>query len=628
MVLAATVLDSKLLLGVLGLVVLLAPTSRELSRRVLIAGTVLIGGIPLLWWWKLPLGDAGHAGLVLALVLAGIAAWFAVAPGAGRARLLLPRVRWSDGAAAVASLVAVWVYLPTLRVSSPGVTLTRFLRGWDHSAHFDMTAMILKHGSVISHIEPGALGQWSYARYPQGFHAVTATVMEALIGSGTNDPGVLLATYARAMTFVIVVAVVTVLAGVCSLPSVRRRPLIAFPAALFVVATFTLGPGGMVLHDGFPNFLVACAMLACLPLIAIQMTRPMSPPLLAALGAAALGVVHNWSLLLTMGGFVVVAVLFPWSKARWPSRRIDWVAPGVVVVVTFVGLFEAWTMLRYQPDLADIVVVGGGVTSIPVGQLALVVAGAIAACAALVVGRGRRGPWRGDALRAGWTGLVPLAGLGVATMIAVVQIHAGSGVGYYFWKYAIALQLVAAVVLVAALSLVLRPERRRGRARAISVGASVLLGVALVGIYGLPKVYPTALGSGLAPGGAARADFVAVALQPLPAVDATAVLDAAAAHVDDSDVPTILLPFPASGAVPQMMMGQWFNALTSRWTDETQHLLEFDPPASQSNAEAIRYAKQVLAKDPNVIVVVGPEFYDAVRAGVAHMGWSGRVSTW
>ena len=185
----------EVLLGLLGLVTVLAPTSRELSRRLLIAGPVVLGGMPLLWWWHLPLEDVGgHGGLLLALVTGGVCAWLVAGPRVlRRARLLLPRVRWADGVVAVGTLVAAWVYLPALRASSPEVALSRLLRGWDNSAHFDMTSMLFHHGVVISHIPPGPLGQWSYAQYPQGFHTVTATVLEALLGPGsTVDPGVLL----------------------------------------------------------------------------------------------------------------------------------------------------------------------------------------------------------------------------------------------------------------------------------------------------------------------------------------------------------------------------------------------------------------------------------------------------
>ena len=468
--LAIADVPGELLLGLLALVTVLAPTSRELSRRLLIAGPVLLGGIPLLWWWRLPLsGVGGHAGLLLAMLTGGVVAWLVAGPRVlSRARLLLPRVRWADGVLALGALVATWVYLPSLRASSPEVTLSRLLRGWDNSAHFDMAAMIYNHGVVISHIPSGPLGQWSYAQYPQGFHTVTATLLEALLGpAGAGvDPGALVGAYGRSMMLVVLLGVVMVLAGITSLPALRRRPLVAFPAVMFVVATFTLGPGGMLIHDGFPNFVLAVTFVAAIPLLVIQMTRPLSPVFLAALGGAAVGIAHNWSLLLSMGALGVVAIFFPRSRLRWSTDRRTWVAPAIITVVTLIGLGQAWTMLRHQPGLGNLLGLGGGVTSVPLGQLVLTSVGAVAACALLFVQTRRtRGPWAGDAERTAWVGLVPLAGVVFATVLAISQIQAQGDVAYYFWKYAIALQLVSAVVLVVALVMVLRPVGPRRSCR-------------------------------------------------------------------------------------------------------------------------------------------------------------------
>ncbi|MBO9555489.1 hypothetical protein [Cellulomonas sp.] len=637
LVLAALTVASvpgEVLLALLAVATLLVPTSRELSRRILVAGPVLLGGLPMLWWWKLPLADVGgHAGLLLALLVGGVGAWLLAGPRPlRRARLLLPRVRWVDGVLAVAVLVAAWVYLPSLRPSSPEVALSRLLRGWDNSAHFDMASMLYHHGVVISHIEPGPLGQWSYAQYPQGFHTVTATVMEALLGPGADaDPGVVLATYARSMTLVVLLAVAMVLAGICSLPALRRRPFVAFPALMFVVATFTLGPGGMLLHDGFPNFIVAVAFVSAIPLLVVQMTRPLSPVFLAALGGAAVGIAHNWSLLLSMGALGVVAVFFPRTRLRWTTDRRAWVAPAVITLITLVGLAQAWTMLRHQPGLGNLLGIGGGVTPVPLGQLVLTSVGAVAACVFLLVQNRRpHGPWSGDAVRTAWTGLVPLAGIGFAAALAFTQIRAQGDVAYYFWKYSIAVELVSSVVLVVALVMALRPVgvRRTVGVRAVGACALVVTGVAALLVYGLPKVLPTSLGGGVAPGGVARADFVALGHAAVPAQDAIDLVAAARAPRPESDGPRTFLPYPWGQQVPPMMSAQWFDALTGRWIDQTQRLLPNENPTGSSPQDAIDAARKVLRAEPDVIVVVGPQYVDAVKDAVADEGWSDRVQSW
>ena len=77
--------------------VLLVPTSRELPRRVLLAGCLLLGWSQVLWWWPLAVGEPGRVTLGLAVLAGALAAWVGAAehPGA-RARRLRPRLRPAD----------------------------------------------------------------------------------------------------------------------------------------------------------------------------------------------------------------------------------------------------------------------------------------------------------------------------------------------------------------------------------------------------------------------------------------------------------------------------------------------------------------------------------------------------
>jgi hypothetical protein len=630
---AVGVLRGVPLLVAVALVAVAVPTSRELSRRLLVVGCLVLGWAPLLWWWDLPTGSLGRVAVLLAVVVGLLAAWLTPRPGV-RARQLVPRVRWTDAAAGVGVLATVWAYLPTLRVSRPEGALSGFFRAWDNAAHFDMAEMIRAHGTLVGRVAQGPLGEWSYANYPQGFHAATAAVMEALAGPTVDEPGAELLTYTHAMTLVVMLALATVVAGICSLPAMRRRPLVALPAVLFVVATFALGPGGMAIHDGFPNFFVACTLLACVPLLVTQMTRPTSPPLLAALGGAVVGVAHNWSFLLTMGVVGAVVLLFPLRRSRWPVRARDWTVAGLIAVATLFGLLVAWSALRNQPGITDVLTLDGPVNSVPVNQLVLTVGLALAACAALVSGvRRTRGPFGDDATRAGWVGLLPLAGVVVAVLVARLQTERVGAPGYYFWKYAIGLQLLSAVALVAALPLLVPARVRRGVVARIGVVvSSVLVATVAFQAYGLPKTLPIPLGTGLAPGGAARADLVAITRASLP--DAESVLAAARAHDGGPEVPHVFLPFPsepfypAPGSTPPALLQQWFNSLTGRWTEPNNSLIDPEVPPDQSVDEAVRAARRVLEKDPDAVVVVGPTFVDAVRDAVAGDGWSERVQTW
>jgi len=631
----AGVLDGHAKLLAVGLLVLVLPTSRELARRVLIAGCIFLGWIPLLWWWHLPLGDVGRLGAIFAILVGVLTAWLLLGDGpAARARHLVPRIRWADAAGGAGIAFVTWVYLPLLRVSNAQVALSGFLRGWDNSAHFDMTEMIRRHGVLIPGIRLGSSGPWSYSDYPQGFHAAAATVMEGLAGPTAGDPGTELVHYTHALAIIVILAVATVVAGLCALPSLRRRPLLTLPLVMLVVATFSLGPGGMVLHNGFPNFYVAVALLACVPLIVIPMERVGSPLMLATLGGAALGVAHNWAFLLTMGAFGAVAVLFPLRRSRWPDTTRGWVAAGAIGVPVAVGIIAAERMLQGQRSFADLITTAGGVTPVAVNAAILTLAGAIAC--AVAVGARRRGttPGSDNALRTMLTALLPAAGILVTAFIAYLQIRRVGEPGYYMWKYLIALQLLSVVVIAATIPVLIpRFVRKNFMARGIGVVASCFLAAGALQAYGFPLVLPSTLGAALSPGGAARADRVSLATAPT--ADAGMLLEAAQANVKRSDVPYVLLPFPSdplfpvAGANAPMVLSQWFNALTGGWTERANDLLRnLTVPPDESSKSAIALAREVFSKDPDAIVVVGPTYVDAVRAGVADAGWEDRVATW
>ena len=57
-------------------------------------------------------------------------------------------------------------------------------------------------------------------------------------------------------------------------------------------------------------------------------------------------------------------------------------------------------------------------------------------------------------------------------------------------------------------------------------------------------------------------------------------------------------------------------------------LLPDDPPADVTTEAAIDAVRTVLAADPDVIAVVGPEFVDAVKDAMESRGWSDRVQSW
>jgi hypothetical protein len=166
------------------LLVLLVPTSRELPRRVLLAGCLLLGWSQVLWWWPVAVGEPGRVTLGLAVLAGALAAWVgAASTRADRARRLRPRLRPADVALGLPVGIGIACTAPWLAAKTPTQTLGMLMGGWDNVAHFSMVHMIRRFGAVVSALPPPDPGAtWQFASYPQGFHASPPGSVELLIG--------------------------------------------------------------------------------------------------------------------------------------------------------------------------------------------------------------------------------------------------------------------------------------------------------------------------------------------------------------------------------------------------------------------------------------------------------------
>ena len=86
-------------------------------------------------------------------------------------------------------------------------------------------------------------------------------------------------------------------------------------------------------------------------------------------------------------------------------------------------------------------------------------------------------------------------------------------------------------------------------------------------------------------------------------------------------------PSPANGLHP-VSAAQWLYALTGTWTHEGNATAGALVAAGQTPDDAVAAARHILEIDDRAAVVVGPEFYAAVRDGVTADGWADRVKTW
>ena len=581
------------------LLVLLVPTSRELPRRVLLAGCLLLGWSQVLWWWPVAVGEPGRVTLGLAVLAGALAAWVGAAEHpAARARRLRPRLRPADVALALPVGIGIACTGPWLAEKTPTQTLGMLMGGWDNVAHFSMVHMIRRFGAVVSALPPPAPGAtWQFASYPQGFHAVAAGVVELLIGPDDTWLGPELVAYTQAMALVVIAVTTTVVAGFCALPAVRRRPVLTLPVAAFVSAVFLLGPGALAIGGGIANFAVACGLSVAVVLLVVPAARVVSPLTLAAVGGAIVGVASSWVLLLALAGPALLALLLPLRRRRWAASRTQIAVSAAIVVAVLVGLAQTAVVLA-KVQAASPLTVDGGRVHVDDG---LVVATALA-----IVGMGvalaRRRP-RVAALVA-----VPVVAAATAAWLIQLQVAANGEITYYGLKFLLGAQVV--LFAVVAVPIVHLLERRRpSRARVRGALASGIAALALTQVFGLTA-------TGLAPGIAAEAPGVTNAekeAQSIAQPPAAADLADRMAHLD-APLPAFWIDFAGDRRVSPILAGQWFLAFTDSWTLEANAMATITTLRGKDEVPLV--AERILLRRPDAVVVVRREDVAAVRRAV------------
>ncbi len=543
---AGAVLEGHVALVVAFLLLIAVPSSRLGVRRLLLAAGWAAGVLPALWWWDLPLGSLGRVGLLLA-VLAGslttVVLWHGPAGARGRVRLLLPSWRPVDLAVAGAAALGALASRGLLSVRSGAEALAALTPAWDNSAHVDMVLMLRHSGAVVPSLAAPAVGEaWKFADYPQGYHAIVATVVE-LLGAATPGPiADELVLYVRAQGFVLAAVAVVLVAGLCALPAAPRRPVAVTLASAGVAGMFLLGPGASAFTSGFPNFTLGCAMAAAVLLLAVSMPRVTMPVQLAAIGGLLVGVAHSWVLLLALALPAATLIAVPPRRAAWRGTRRERVLSAVVVLLTLGGLAQAVVTLR-RLAVAEVLVIPGGIA---VPATGLMVALVLASVAATLV------PSAGASPRTPWVAAVPVVGLLAAAAIAALQLTSGGELSYYFWKFALGLTLVAAVVLAVGVlgrspAVTAGPAPAGRAARWRRVGAVTVGCVALLQVHGLT--------------GRSTGDL---RIAPDQLAQATDLLQAAETSVGAGLADAVYVR--AGAGLHPVNAQQWLLALTGTWT--------------------------------------------------------------
>lgn len=611
----------------LALLVLAVPTSAVLSRRILLAVALAAGCAPLLWLVPLPTAGTGRTTVVAALLAGGLAAWVALDPRA-RLRAIVPRVRVVDLVPVAAGGAAAFLASPWLTARSPAGSLALLQAGWDNSAHFSMTQMIRRLGHTYEGSGPGLDGEsWKFVDYPQGVHALTASIVELMTSESTRSVGEEIVAFDRAVGLVMVMATVLVAAGICSMPRLRRRPGIALVATSVVLATVALGPGAVLVANGFYTYYLTVALCTAVLVLALTMPRVVMPLHLGALLAALVAVTYGWVLLLALALPAAALVLLPLRSARWRGTRRQHAVCLVLVVLALGAAARAASILG-SLEADEVLVIDGGIPEVSVPLTLTASAVAVLACLLWQYSEHTRRWW---GRRETWLAAVPVSGIVVALAIAQLQWSQTGHLSYYFWKFAYGVLLLGVTTAALALAHVLAhavpahgltPRRRRARivlAVASAGVATQVFGATPVGVAPLPFL-PSA------PGIDVRADLLHRYRDPAPTlgqlVAAAELATSAGGHRHYTVLPAGLEDLhPISAA-------QWGFALSGTWTVEANAATSPLAGLDGTPAATVTVISHLLADDELSVVVTDPATLAAFLSSDPPVGSSTRIMTW
>jgi hypothetical protein len=585
---------------------------------MLIAGAAGLGWLPMAWWFAAPFPTLGRMTVILALLLGGLGAW--VASGRSpRARLasLVPHLRAVDALPFMAAIASAAALRDLFAAHTGSRVLTLLMPSWDNSSHYAMVHMIRIFGVMTNAAPLTTFGEApAFTSYPQGFHAVVAATMELLTSPTVGSADHELVVYAHSVALVVIVAVTALVAGICALPRLRRRPAVAAPMVALVTAGFMAGPGATAFQDGFPNFVVACALVGMLVLLVVPLHRVISPVILAAIGGAIVGIAYDYVLLLALALLAVPTVVLPLSRRRWVASPGQWLAASAIALAVSLSLLAVVDVLSVLP-IATQFTAPGAVMPPTIGLLVTIVVGS-ASLAVVVFTRARRAPKGrvgGTDLRTAALGLMPLGGTIIAGALAVLQFRAAATISYYFWKFAIGLELACLVVIVTAVAALVTT-----RPRGSSTGVSGILAAASSGlmVFAASQAFgyigPPLIQYGVwqeDPITQARESGRLLALKPNPTGERLL----AALHVQEQNLNrrVVFLPYPQDGRSNPMNAEQWYLALTGTYTAQRENGVRSLQSVGSTAKEAAACASGILREDPAKLIVLGPDVLNDVR---------------
>ena len=610
MLLATGLLPGAVSLGLAVVLLAAVPTAPDLSRRLAVNGSVLVGWAPLLWWVRWPVA-VDHGALVVALSAGALTVLVTASDRPLTAlRGLAPRVHAVDSLLPVAAALALTCTARWAFAGSPRQALVALLPGADNYAHFHMFSTLRAYGATTRALGDAGDGSgWGFDEYPQGFHALAATLSELMHPSLRTGPGALVA-YTQVVSVVVVLGLVVLTAAVISLPGLRRRPLVTVPAVVLTWTAFLWEPGQDLLADGFANFWLAAAAVGTALVLALAPRRPLGLPEVVAVAGLMVAVAHMWAPLLVLAGPAVLALFHPFRLTLVRrSLRPRLGAAVAVLGIAALGVLKALVALIVDVDVKTVVTAFGGIhgTSPMPAFVLLLVGGYVCLVAPTVVAR--RPVADADvtvARRVRLLGLMPLAGLALGGALLVAQLRTVGTSSYYFLKFFMGFELVLAAFVPAVVAvLVASAAPRRGRP-VLRVGLSVVATLLATQAFGRLPGRPAPLFD------ADRGGTASVGAPLSVTGMADGIIAAARAGRAESFRRDYLALGPDRAAQAFYTDG-WYHAVLASLSADTKVRLDVLRLRVSGVADAAPVARRLLEENADVALVVDPRYVEPLR---------------
>ncbi|MFQ4147195.1 hypothetical protein AAGW05_00620 [Arthrobacter sp. LAPM80] len=536
----------------------------------------------------------------------------------GGIRRMLPEFRALDMAPLLAAVGGVFVNLQALTVRRVEDAMALLLMSWDNASHFNIFHMQRIHGTVLPLAgQSSDASRWALSDYPQGFHSVMVLLSEMARSTPPDVWKAEVVTFSNFSAIMNILIVVLVISAVCSLPSLRRSPVVGFPIAVFVASGWLFGFGALASMHGFSNFLFTAAMVAAAIVLGQSMTRVLDPIPLFAVGACVSAVMQNWVLL---GVFLipsVLAVLLVTPKGRWKmSPRDILIALLMLVLVTFSAVTAAGQLLTVKAD--SILYATGGVPPLDFGLLLALLG--ILGCAGIVL-IGRNGGLHDDVRRINWSLSAIWVGVIVAVGMGIAQVVKNGTLSYYMIKFSIALSLLVLLgIALATAGLLGRRQETSDRAPTKNpkkmIAASVVASLGLTQFFGF--IFPLQE-MGMP---ASAESGITTARQETSLKEGSMAGGRLLQAVRDSEglVGPVMYLTTNPGEVDPILAQQWFDSLRASYSEHSWNLSLNMFPLSHGIDSLRPVVLAIREEDPKAQIVVDPENQEALDLVLAEIG--------